>query len=160
MSKDIINAIRQISKPNHNGYAIVCTVISVNLTENTCYCSPINGDADLVGVRLMADNKNGFLLIPEVNSIVVVDFLSDSSAFVSLVSKVSEVQLNGSNYGGLVKITELTTKLNALVNALNIQLPLIASGIAAGGGSYTPTLLNTFSQTDYENLTIKQGNGS
>ncbi len=37
----------------------------------------------------MANIDNGFLLIPEVNSIVVVSFLSDSSAYVSLVSKVN-----------------------------------------------------------------------
>jgi len=144
MNNDIIRAIRDLSKSNNNSYSIVCTVKSVDLTKNTCYCSPINGDADLVGVRLIADNQTGFLLIPEVDSIVVVSFLSDSSAFVSMVSKVSEIQLNGSSFGGLVKITELTTKLNALVNAINIQLPLIASGISAGGGSYSPTLLNTF----------------
>ena len=59
MSREIIEAIRKISKPNHLGYSIVCNVESVDLTENTCYCSPINGDADLVGVRLIADNQIG-----------------------------------------------------------------------------------------------------
>ena len=92
MSKDLIDALRSITKQNNDGFSKVCTVDSVDLTNLTCYCVPINGDADIQEVRLMANIENGFLLIPEVDSVVVVSFLSDSSAYVSMVSKVSEIQ--------------------------------------------------------------------
>ena len=119
MSKDLRDALRSLVKPNNDGFAKVCTVDSIDLVNLICYCIPLNGDADLVGVRLMANIDNGFLLIPAVDSIVVVSFLSDSSAYVSLVSKVSEVHLNGKNFDGLVKINEQTAKLNQLVNKNN-----------------------------------------
>lgn len=160
MSKELRDAIKTLTKPNNDGYGKVCTVDSVDLVNRTCYCIPINEDADITEVRLMANIDNGFLLIPEVNSIVVVSFLSDSSAYVALVSKVSEVQLNGTNFNGLIKIDEQTAKLNQLVTELQTQLGLIATGIAAGGGSYTPATLSTFNKTDYENIKIKQGDGS
>jgi hypothetical protein len=160
MGNEIADAIRTMSKPNISAFGIVCTVSEIDLDELTCYCEPINGDADIVGVRLMADIQNGFLLTPSINSIVVVSFLSDSSAYVSMVSKVSEVQLNGKNFNGLIKIDQQTAKLNQLVTELQAQLTLIAAGIVAGGGSYTPGTLSQFNKTDYENTTIKQGDGS
>lgn len=160
MSKELRDALKTLTKPNNDGYGKVCTVDSVDLVNRTCYCIPINEDADITEVRLMANIDNGFLLIPEVNSVVVVSFLSDSSAYVALVSKVSEVQLNGTNFNGLIKIDEQTAKLNQLVTELQTQLGLIATGIAAGGGSYTPATLSTFNKTDYENIKIKQGDGS
>lgn len=160
MSKDLRDALRSLVKPNNDGFAKVCTVDSIDLDKLICYCIPLNGDADLVGVRLMANIDNGFLLIPELNSIVVVSFLSDSSAYVSLVSKVSEVQLNGKNFNGLIKIDEQTAKLNQLVNELQAQLVLISSAIVALGGSYSAGVISTFNKIDYENTTILQGDGS
>jgi len=160
MSKDLRDALRSLVKPNNDGFAKVCTVDSIDLDKLICYCIPLNGDADLVGVRLMANIDNGFLLIPELNSIVVVSFLSDSSAYVSLVSKVSEVQLNGKNFNGLIKIDEQTAKLNQLVNELQAQLVLISAAIVALGGSYSAGVISTFNKIDYENTTILQGDGS
>jgi hypothetical protein len=160
MSKDLRDALRSLVKPNNDGFAKVCTVDSIDLDKLICYCIPLNGDADLVGVRLMANIDNGFLLIPELNSIVVVSFLSDSSAYVSLVSKVSEVQLNGKNFNGLIKIDEQTAKLNQLVNELQAQLVLISNAIVALGGSYSAGVISTFNKIDYENTTILQGDGS
>jgi hypothetical protein len=160
MSKELRDSLKKLTTPNGDAYSKVCTVESVDLVKLTCYCIPINDDADITEVRLMANIDNGFLLIPKVNSIVVVSFLSDSSAYVSMVSKVSEIQLNGTNYGGLIKIDEQTTKLNQLVSELQAQLVLIAAGIVAGGGTYTPATLTPFNKLDYENTTVKQGNGS
>ena len=160
MSKELRDALKSLTKPNNDGYSKVCTVDSVDLVNRTCYCIPVNEDADIPEVRLMANIDNGFLLIPEVDSIVVVSFLSDSSAYVSLVSKVSEVHLNGTNFNGLIKIDAQTAKLNQLVAELQAQLVLIASGITTAGGSYTPAALSTFNKTDYENTTILTGDGS
>jgi hypothetical protein len=157
--RNIIDAIRELAKNDEEVYSIVCTVTSVDNSNKTCVCEPINGNAELLDVKLMAQNKEGFLLIPKVNSMIVVTMINKHTGYVAMCSEVSEVQLNGDNYDGLIKINELTTKLNALVNAINVQLPLIATGIVAGGGAYTPTLMSVFNKSDYENLTVKQGNG-
>ena len=117
----------------------------------------------------MANIDNGFLLIPEVNSIVVVSFLSDSSAYVSLVSKVSEIQLNGTNYDGLVKVQELTDKLNNLENKLNDLITACSSQVVTLAPSGTFPLASFFTsvtpliptqQTEIENQKVKQGDGS
>ena len=169
MSKELRDALRSLVKPNNDGFAKVCTIDSVDLTTLTCYCVPINDDADIINVRLMANIDNGFLLIPEVNSIVVVSFLSDDSAYVSLVSKVSEVQLNGKNFDGLVKVQELTDKLNALENKVNDLITACSSQIVTLAPTGTFPLASFFTsvtplvptqQLEIENTTILQGDGS
>jgi len=169
MSKELRDALRSLVKPNNDGFSKVCTIDSVDLTTLTCYCVPLNDDADIINVRLMANIDNGFLLIPEVNSIVVVSFLSDSSAYISLVSKVSEVHLNGKNFDGLVKINDLVEKLNNLKNKVNTIISIynahthVASSlgtptttpVAPVTGTLTPTI-----KADLENITILQGDGS
>jgi hypothetical protein len=169
MSKELRDSLRTLTTPNGNAYSKVCTVDSVDLVNLTCYCIPINDDADITEVRLMANIDNGFLLIPEVNSIVVVSFLSDSSAYVSLVSKVSEIQLNGTNYDGLVKVQELTDKLNNLENKLNDLITACSSQVVTLAPSGTFPLASFFTsvtpliptqQIEIENQKVKQGNGS
>jgi hypothetical protein len=169
MSKELRDSLKKLTKPNNDGYSKVCTVDSVDLINKTCYCIPINDDADITEVRLMANIDNGFLLIPEVNSIVVVSFLSDSSAYVSLVSKVSEIQLNGTNYDGLVKVQELTDKLNNLENKLNDLITACSSQVVTLAPSGTFPLASFFTsvtpliptqQTEIENQKVKQGDGS
>jgi hypothetical protein len=169
MSKELRDSLRKLTTPNSNAYSKVCTVDSVDLVNLTCYCIPINDDADITEVRLMANIDNGFLLIPEVNSIVVVSFLSDSSAYVSLVSKVSEIQLNGTNYDGLVKVQELTDKLNNLENKLNDLITACSSQVVTLAPSGTFPLASFFTsvtpliptqQIEIENQKVKQGNGS
>lgn len=156
---NIKDLIQQLAK-TENTDCILCTVNSIDLTAKTCYCIPINGDADLIDVKLIANDNKGFLLIPEVDSVVIVSNIQNSSYYVSMFSKVSEIQLNGDDYNGLIKIDDLTTSLNTIINNINTQLGLIATGISTGGGSYTPTLLTTLNKTTYENTTVKHGGGS
>ena len=61
----------------------------------------------------------------------------DVSGF--LYARASGVlELNGSDYSA-VRFQELKTQIDLLQTQINSQWPLIASGIATGGGSYTPT---------------------
>jgi hypothetical protein len=69
----------------------------------TCTSAPINGDADFFNVRINADAKNGFVLVPKNNSIVIVQQTSEATAYVSMVSEVQEIYLAGVDNGGLVK---------------------------------------------------------
>lgn len=160
---------------------LVCTVDSVDKDNQTCDCSPISGDAatSLPGVLLMAENDDGLVVFPAVDSTVVVALSTRNDAYVFMYSEIDELlitisngegakatkynikagsqQFNDGSFGGLVKITQLTTKLNNLITQLKAQLDLIATGIAAGGGSYSPGTLSQFSKTDYENDKIKHG---
>lgn len=155
----IKEAIRSVI-PDMNNYSVICTVSDVDLVKCVCNCTPKDGGAVLVNVRINASNKDGFKLIPKDNTDVVVTLINNTTGYVSMVSEVDEIHLNGVSFGGIIKIVEQTAKLNQLVTELQAQLVLIAAGIAAGGGSYTPATLSTFNKTDYENTTIKNGNGS
>jgi hypothetical protein len=170
MIKDIRDSINGIVEKNHNSYSVLCKVNSVDTSKLTCYCIPINGGADIIDVRLMADAKNGFLLTPKVGSIVVVSFIDKGQSFVSMVSQVSEVQLNGKNFDGLVKITPLVNKVNALENQINnilnalkaTTIPLAPSGSYPFAPLYAAInpIAPITQKSDLENTTILQGDGS
>lgn len=154
--------------------SLVCKVISVDLPTNTCYCEPINGDSEIQNVKLTTNITGagvGFLLIPKINSLVVVSFLDNSSAQVSMVAEVDEVNINGKTLGGLVKVIDLTTKLNNLENKVNAIISTFNSHVhvtacAAGAGTANTTVapvVGTLTPTvraDVENILIKQGDGT
>lgn len=170
MKNEIVEAIRKLANNNVMPYSVVCTVESVNLTDKTCYCIPVNGDADLQNVRLNADKKDGFLLIPKADSLVVVSFINDSAGYISMVSEVDEIHLNGTNYGGLVRINDLVTKLNNLEAAFNTHITNYNlhthAGVAVGASTTTPVVtpdiqvLTPTIITDLQNNTVKHGNGN
>lgn len=160
MSVDTIKtALRELNKNNEEIYSIVCSVDSVDLANKTCDCSPKDGKADLLGVRLMAKNTTGFFIIPTIGSDVVVTMINRNTGYVSMFSDVDFIHLNGDVYGGLMKINEFTLKQNQLVVELQAQLALISTAIAGVGGSYVAGVLSAFNKSDYENTKVKQGNG-
>src|SRR5687768_8991287 len=88
-------------------YGVVCTVTSLDEAENTCVCSPINGDADFIDVRLQADPGNGLLMLPAVGSKVIVQPLNNFTGYVSMFSAVDSFKFLDGSYGGLTKTQEL-----------------------------------------------------
>ncbi|MGQ0737668.1 MAG: hypothetical protein ACT4OJ_01285 [Bacteroidota bacterium] len=83
--------VTHLSNEGGEYYGKVCRVKSVN--GLVCDCEPVDGDADILDVRLIADeSEEFFVLVPAVDSIVVVEFLTKEAAYVSMVSKVSEVK--------------------------------------------------------------------
>lgn len=120
VNADIIRQIRLIAETDIDLYPIVCTVKSVDLTALTAYCVPIDTDyPDIIDSSLMIDNQVGFLVIPSINSQVLVQPMFGGGSYVAMFSSVQSIQLDGSDYGGLVKVQELTDKINALENLLN-----------------------------------------
>ena len=178
-SRDIAEAIRALSGMDDLQYeSVICTVSNINTTKMLCDCSPVNGDADFTEVRLNANYKKGFVLVPKNKSVVVVSQVSNEVAYISMVSEVDEILLAGDDNGGIVKVSELTTKLNNLENQLNnlvvdllaISSTLVSSGtspvvsdvlgalIASNLTNVTTPLIPTQS-TELENTTVKHGNG-
>jgi len=165
--QDIITAIRQIANIGDEVYSIVCKVDSVDLAEKTCICSPINGDAKILDVKLMAKNQTGLFIIPKDNSDVIVTMTNKTSGYVAMFSELEEIQLNGNNEDGLVKINDLVAKLNNLENDINILKTALSTWVVVpndGGSalkiasaswyaaSLTPTVKN-----DLENTKVKHG---
>lgn len=175
MSKnEVASALTEFVEAKSKGNdSLICKVISVDLPTNTCYCEPINGDSEIQNVKLTTNITGagvGFLLIPKINSLVVVTFLDNSSAYVSMVAEVDEVNINGKTLGGLVKVIDLTTKLNNLENKVNALItgisgwvPVPNDGGAALKVALTAWLSSSLTPTvraNIENILIKQGDGT
>lgn len=169
MSRDLIEAIRSIAETdNFSVYeSTICTVSDVNTTENTCTCTPIDGGAIFYNVILSVNGSKGFLLIPADGSFVVVTQISEATAFISMVSGVDQVYINGDNEEGIVTVKSLTTKLNNLENKVNTIISTfnshVHSGVSTGGGSsaVSPTpvtgTLTPTNKEDIQNSKIKHG---
>lgn len=177
LNDQLIQAIRQIAGVHlkDNVYTFDCTVDSVKESDFECDVIAIGGNATtkIPSVRLAAEANDGFTLIPKVGSTVTVTITDRGLAYISMFSDIDkvkvvinktlititdgEIKFNDGSFGGLIKIEAITNKLNQLVAQVQAQLPLIAAGIAAGGGSYSPGTLSSFVKTDYENDKINHG---
>ncbi|MBS1641541.1 MAG: hypothetical protein JSR11_03600 [Bacteroidetes bacterium] len=87
----IQEALRQLLNiDNLELHGIICKV--TNVDGLTCECEPINGNAPIADVRLIADEtESKYVLVPKVESIVVIQLINDNAGYVSMVSEVSEV---------------------------------------------------------------------
>lgn len=117
--------------------SLVCTVTSIDTIEYTCYCEPIDDYADVQQVKVaIQKDKLGFVLVPKLNSLVVVSFLSDESGYIDAVTEIDKVIItidssnklevsssgfvfNDGTLNGIPKVDPLVTKLNNLENDLN-----------------------------------------
>ncbi|HXU27950.1 MAG TPA: hypothetical protein VN698_12035 [Bacteroidia bacterium] len=154
----------------------MCTVKNVYATPNdamVCDCEPNDKTAIIKNVRLIANytnNKAGFVLAPKKNSVVEISFNADSDAFVSMVSEVDFIYLNGNDYGGLVQVQPLVDKLNNLENLVNDLKDKYNShthsGVTVGSGITgpidmpEPTNLTNTQKADLENTTVLHGTGN
>jgi len=130
-----------------NDSAMLCTVVSVS--GSTCNVTTLDTEVDLYDVRLQAATSNGILMKPKVNSIVVVTPITDFEYVVIMFSDIDEITLLDGSFGGLVKVNELTEKVNNLEGQVNdlltalqsITIPLAPSGtypFAPLFASFTP----------------------
>ena len=152
---DIRQAVQALSGFNDLQYeGVPCKVSNIDLVSFTCTCTPIDGGAEFYDVLLNANADKGFTLIPADNSVVIVQQPSQSTAYVSMVSKVNQVYIAGDANGGLVNVNEITAKLNQLVTQISANFTAIAAIYP-----YTIVPLTSFVPTDYQNLKVKHGNG-
>lgn len=165
LNEQIKEAVKELSKKD-SSFSVVCKVLSV--TGDKCDCEPLDGSADLLEVRLQAQTATGILITPVIDSVVIVTMLNKFTGYVSMFSEVESIELNGSNYDGLVRVADLTTKLNNLENKVNSILTAFTTWVvvpADGGAALkaltTPisTQLTVTTQAEIENKTILHGNG-
>lgn len=172
-NRDIIYAIRKIAGVDgiKKAQIVMGTVTKVN--DKTVDVDVTLGDAcqSITGVNLNSAANDGVTLFPAIDSDILIALMPDNSSYMIACEDITKTvcYIDENNYytfdangfifndgtEGLIKIVEQTAKLNQLVSELQAQLVLIAAGIAAGGGSYTPATLSTFNKTDYEDIKIK-----
>lgn len=164
----VIKEAIRLTNPQSNNYSVVCNVSDIDTVKCVCNCTPIDGSAVLVNVRLNASDKDGFKLIPKNNSIVLVTLINKTTGYVAMISEVDEIHLNGINEDGIVKVNDLVTKLNNLENLVNnilttlksTTIPLAPSGTYPFAPLYTSynNIAPLTNKNDLENPKIKHGN--
>lgn len=102
-------------------FGLPCKVVKDSYDEATqsITCEPINGKADFVTVKLQAEIGSGVLIIPEDDSVVIVEQTSGDTAYISMFGKVKEIVYLGGENKGVVKVTENVEKLNKIEQDLN-----------------------------------------
>lgn len=139
MSK-IRELIRDLAKSNEMVYSEFAKVISVNETNRTCVVKSVVSGVEYVDCLLQAleGKTNGMVIIPEINSMVLVSHVSNELTFVSLQTEIKQIKIdcddvlfNGGTNGGLVNIEILKTALDTLQNEINILKAGTASGFTA-----------------------------
>lgn len=154
---NIISAIQKIAGSQNEDKVrlLQCTVDSVDPDNRVCSVTTITGSSSLsFDAQLMAGVADGFLIEPVVGSMVFVLLSTYTLPFVVQYSDVTAYAINGDEFGGMVKVIELTQKLNALEQKVN--------QIIAWGAGVTPPLaatpLTVTQQAEIENTTVQHGN--
>lgn len=178
--RTIREILNEIVKNRDEIYSIVAKVTEVDEDTRTVDVEPLNGDAEIFGVRLQADqeSESGVVIIPKVETNVVVTFLNKSTGFVSLVTEVDKIHvtseteitidcdditINGGDNDGMVIVGELVTKLNNIENWIS-QFATVwsshvhtdpISGSTGTTVSPAPTPPTSTMQSDLENTNVK-----
>lgn len=138
------------------------------LSDITCEVS-IDG-LSIPDVRLRASTEvDGAQIIvrPAVGSVVIVGSLTGDldHLVVPSMDRAEEVIINGGKLGGLIKVQEITQKLNALESEVNNLKQLLASWVPVKGdggavlrgllGSWAGKRLTLSRREDYEDTKVK-----
>ena len=155
-------------------YLVTGKVTSVDENAGTCSVTAISGNAstEIDGVEFQTVISDGVLIIPKVDSEVKVIFSKYTTPFIVQYGDVDKiylaaelVQFNEGNLGGMVKVIELTQKLNDIENKVNSVISTFNSHTHTSGGSGSPTTpptspisgtLTPTQQSDIENDKILQ----
>lgn len=184
-SDNIRDLIKAMVKNDVPLPTIPCKVISVDDETVTCDVEPLNGDAEVFGVLLSAneDAETGVILFPKVGSTVYIIWLNRENALVSLVSEVDKVSiktnnlslviddqtisLNGDVFGGIVDAKELKTQvdknsdaISKILNAINNATPIPQDGGAGLQSTMKGFIVGaqTADLSNIENLSVTHGN--
>ena len=166
--RSIISSIQKMAG-SYNAdtvYLVTGTVSKIDESAGTCDVDAITGNAttEIQGVEFQAVVSDGICLIPLIGSEVKVCMSKYTDPFIVQYSEVdkmylsgAKIQINNGNFKGLIKIEDLTNKLNNLKSEITIELGKISAAITALGGVYNPGNLSQFVKSDYENTKVTHG---
>jgi hypothetical protein len=161
----IIEAIKKIGRADE-GDIFTAKVLSVDEAEGTMEVEHEGLTFFDVRLRAVADGGKGFIIIPKKDTYITVGIIEKNGRYVMLnCSEVEKIIINGGDNDGLVKVKEVTKKLNALEKELNSLKSFISSWIpvASDGGAALKTILASWAgqsitptqQKDLENKKVK-----
>nr|DAE14591.1 MAG TPA: baseplate protein [virus sp. ct87y24] len=180
---DIASLIRQLA--GCQGSVIkVCEVTSVDRSARTIDCQPLDESAPILGATLQADGegKEGITLYPKKGALVIVALVDGTPlGAVILTDEIDELDvkigdmsvqitkegilLNEGKLGGLIKVEELTTKINTLEREVNDLKQVLStwtpvpqdggSSLKASISSWAGKQIQLSKRGDYEDTKVK-----
>lgn len=174
---------------------MTCEVTAVSSIERTCTVLPLTDNLESFAAQLMADIDDGLLILPTVGSTVKImlsEIITPTVIQYSAIDEIlivsggaaikiysSGVELQGTDFGGVMKVTPsvkawndlqndvntLKTQLLALSNALTLtgSTPLtgtsMGSALSTALASYWSSLLAITTEPQIENPKVKHGGG-
>lgn len=174
---------------------MTCEVTAVSSIERTCTVLPLTDNLEPFAAQLMADIDDGLLILPMVGSTVKImlsEIITPTVIQYSAIDEIlivsggaaikiysSGVELQGTDFGGLMKVTPSVKAWNDLqndVNTLKTQLLALSNALTLTGGtpltgasmgsalstalaSYWSSLLAITTETQIENDKVKHGGG-
>lgn len=159
----------------------VCEVTSLDRGARTIDCQPLDETAPILGASLQADSggTQGLTLYPKVGSLVIVGLVEGTPLGAVLLADELNVQigdqqisitregitLNEGKLGGIIKIADLTSKINTLERELNTLKQVLTSwtpvpqdggaSLKASAASWAGRQLQLTRQSDYEDTKVK-----
>jgi len=163
MSK-IAQYIRMIADKGDEVYSIFCKITSVDKVNNKCNVKPIRNEdskIELTEVQLGSkiDNDNDYIIYPEVNSVVLITWISKQDAFISLYGDIDEIVMKPNNDillnpNGKVSIANDIEDLKTIIDDLLTGIKSITvTSSPTGGVTTTPINFAVF-----DALSIRLGN--
>ena len=160
----------ELRKALHDFFGnISATMIAAvkSVDKNKCTCTIENDSVEYFNVRLRptVGNNNGIVLYPKIGATVLAVKIENSEQWAVVFATeydsaeilIDSIVLNNGNFGGLVKIEELTRQLNAFVNSYNSHThPFVGvPPTSPGTTSSILTQAQQFNKSDYENPKFK-----
>jgi hypothetical protein len=169
--RELIRELAGISTASTTGAnSVICTVDvgSVDKTKFTCTLTPVGRLDKYYNARLTTTEGvgNSVVIIPREGSFVMASIIHENDVFVSMVEDAEKIIIRSEEYGGLVKVGELVSRLNAIETAFNNLLTEykthVHSGVTTGGGmsgatTVTQTSIETTKQDQLENKEVLHG---
>lgn len=173
---------------------MTCEVTKVTASERTCTVLPLTDNLEPFAAQLMADIDDGLLILPTVGSTVKImlsEIITPTVIQYSAIDEIlivsggsaikvysSGVELQGVDYGGVMKVTPSVKAWNDLQNDVNTlknifatmaSAPVVTTAVGATDAfytlfasniaSYVSAPLSITTETQIENPKVKHGGG-
>ena len=134
--KNVRELIRKMAGDGSEIYSIICEVKTVDISKRVCVVDPIDESPEIFGVRYSPTDGDslGLIMNPAIGSLVVVSFLDDHNAFVSLMTEFDTIVVKNGD-GDLKKIL---LDLIGMIKSATFPTPSGASSTAINAASLLP----------------------
>lgn len=131
------DTLLQLVNNNEELYSLIGEVTAIDMDAMTCDVRPLNGSADVFGVRMSADpDHRGLHLIPKQGSICVITFLSKDTAYLSLISDLDQLMVDIEDTSLIINDEGIEIKRgNTAITATSSEIVIISGSEIKATGS-------------------------